>query len=193
VRSAAAGVDLLIVAIHKGLVHTPVTLADYEQPIAHAAIDAGADAVIGHHAHIMRGVEMYRGRAIFHGLGNFVTVTRALGGAPGDAPERARWARERRRLFGFEPDPEMPLYPFHPESRNTAIAVIEVGDDGALRFGAIPCWIESDGQPVPLGRTARGEAVADYLRAITVEAGLRTDVVWDDSQLAIREIEDGTA
>ena len=35
-------------------------LAQYERPLADAAIDAGADVVVGHHAHITRGVEVYR-------------------------------------------------------------------------------------------------------------------------------------
>ncbi len=39
---------------------------------AHAAIDAGADLVVGHHPHILQGVEEYNGRMIAYSLGNFV-------------------------------------------------------------------------------------------------------------------------
>lgn len=191
VRAAAAAVDILIVALHKGVVHTPVLLADYERPLAHAAVDAGAHLVVGHHAHILRGVEVHRGRAIFHGLGNFVTVTSALSGGDADAPERARWARERRRLFGFDPDPRMPEYPFHPESRHTAIAVMTVGDDGALGYGVIPCWIDDHARPVPLGPGTRGDEVADYLRAITAEAGLNARLEWDGDRLAVTNAQNG--
>ncbi|RWI65633.1 CapA family protein [Mesorhizobium sp.] len=45
--------------------------ADYEQPFAHRLIDAGADAYIGHGPHLLRGIEIYRGRPIFYSLGNF--------------------------------------------------------------------------------------------------------------------------
>lgn len=38
----------------------------------HAAIDAGADVVVGHHPHILQGIEVYNGRLIVHSLGNFV-------------------------------------------------------------------------------------------------------------------------
>ncbi len=38
---------------------------------AHAAIDAGADVVMGHHAHILQGIEFYRDGVIVYGLGNF--------------------------------------------------------------------------------------------------------------------------
>ena len=48
----AADNGFVIVALHKGLVHTPARFAPYERPVACAAIEAGAQVVIGHHAHI---------------------------------------------------------------------------------------------------------------------------------------------
>lgn len=186
VENAAAEADVVLVALHKGLVHVPVELAAYEREISHAMIDAGAHAVIGHHAHIMKGIEFYRGRPILHGMGNFATVTSALSAADGDAPERAVWARQRRRLFGFAPDPAMPEYPFHPDSRNTAIAVFEISY-GRLDLAIIPCWIDDDARPVPVARDERGGAVADYLRMITTEAGFGTELVWDGDRLIARE------
>ncbi|MGN6391041.1 MAG: CapA family protein [Gemmatimonadales bacterium] len=39
----------------------------------HAMVDAGADAVIGHGPHVLRGIEFYRGRPIAYSLGNFIT------------------------------------------------------------------------------------------------------------------------
>jgi poly-gamma-glutamate capsule biosynthesis protein CapA/YwtB (metallophosphatase superfamily) len=44
---------------------------DYMKEIAHAAIDGGADAVIGHGPHYSLGVEVYKGKPIFYGLGSF--------------------------------------------------------------------------------------------------------------------------
>ena len=40
--------------------------------ISHELIDAGADIVIGSHAHVTQGVEMYNGKPIFYNLGNFI-------------------------------------------------------------------------------------------------------------------------
>jgi len=185
VEKAASAADVVIVALHKGLVHMPIEIADYEREISHAMIDAGAHAVVGHHAHIMKGIEFYRGRPILHGLGNFATVTSALSAADGDAPERAAWARRRRRLFGFDPDPAMPEYPFHPESRNTAIAVLEISY-GRLDLAVVPCWIDDDARPVPVARDGRGADVADYLRMITVEAGFTTELDWEGDRLVAR-------
>ncbi|MGM0352382.1 CapA family protein [Streptomyces sp. ECR3] len=170
--------DVVVVGLHKGVGHTPAEIAMYERPVAQAAVDAGADAVFAHHAHIMRGVEMYRGRPVFHGLGNFVTVTRALTPQGNDSPERAAWARRRVELYGFAPDPDMPYYPFHPESRNTIIASLRVDEDGT-RAGLVPCRIDDLGRPVPVTRTTGGEEVLDYVRDITRRAGLTTRFVWN--------------
>ncbi len=176
---------VVIVALHKGLVHQPVVIADYEYEIAHAAIDAGASAVIGHHAHIMKGVELYRDRPIFHGLGNFVTVTRALGGQ-NDSPERRAWARERVALFGFAPDSDTPEYPFHPDSRNTAIAVMDIDERGRVEARLVPCRIDRECRPVPLGPGGAGDDVADYIRAITRDAGLNTEFAWRGTHLTVQ-------
>jgi poly-gamma-glutamate synthesis protein (capsule biosynthesis protein) len=152
-------------------------------------VDAGATVVLGHHAHICRGVEIYHGRPIFHGLGNFATVTTALSDGPGAVPERSGWARERRRLFGFDPDPSMPDYPFHPESRHTAIVELTI-TEGGIDAALIPCWIDDAARPVPVARGERGDEVAAYLRRITSEAGFATELVWHGDRLVVRTKED---
>jgi hypothetical protein len=172
-------VDVLIVALHKGIGHIPAALAMYERPLAKAAIDAGADVVVGHHAHILRGIETYKGRPVFHGLGNFVTVTRALNVEANANPERLGWARRRRELFGFEPDPRYPTYPFHPESRNAMIAVCEVDAGGVRKAGFIPCWINPEGQPETCRNDARGQGIASYVEQITRKALLNAEFEWE--------------
>lgn len=44
----------------------------YQIELAHAAIDAGASAVLGSHPHVLQGIEVYRGATIAYSLGNFV-------------------------------------------------------------------------------------------------------------------------
>lgn len=184
VEETAAQVDVLVVALHKGIGHIPVELADYERQVSRVAVDAGADAVIGHHAHIMRGIEVYHGAPIFHGLGNFVTVTGALAVSNQDSPERIAWAKRRRKLFGFDPDPDMPNYAFHPESRNTGIARLDIGPEGVISAGLIPCWIGPDAVPRPL-EGPDAVPVIDYVRYITEEAGLGADLTWDGRELSV--------
>jgi poly-gamma-glutamate synthesis protein (capsule biosynthesis protein) len=181
IRALRDRVAVVVVALHKGLGHVRAKLAQYEGDVAHAAIDAGADAVIGHHAHILRGIELYCGRPIFHGLGNFATVTRALSPANTGTPEAAAWAKRRIELFGFAPDPSMPTYPFHPESRHTMIADIRPGGQP----GFVPCWIDDDARPVPLARD-EGNFVVEYVDAITREAGLTTTYEWAGDRVVAR-------
>ena len=173
--------DVTVVAFHKGVGHTPAKIEMYERAVAKAAIDAGGDVVIGHHAHIMRGIEVYKGKPIYHGLGNFVCVTRALSISDNDSPERLAWAKRREKLFGFSPDPKMPTYPFHPESRNTAIAVCKANAQGLVEFGLIPCYIDEQARPTPVTREAGGQKVIDYIKDISDRAGLKTRFEWADS------------
>lgn len=176
-------VDLVVCAFHKGVVHTPAHLAMYEKPLARAALEAGADIVVGHHAHILRGVEVVGGKPIFHGLGNFVTVTRALTPGAAGSPAREAWAERRKKLFGFEPDPDyLPLYPFHPESKNAMIADCRV-EGGAVQAGFLPCWITPSGQPEVLPRGERGQAVMDYVVSISRACGLKTEFDWDGDRV----------
>ncbi len=169
IAAARARADLVIVALHKGITHRPAELAPYERPLAQAAIEAGADAVASHHAHIVRGIEFHQGKPIFHGLGNGVVVTHALSPAQ-DHPARAEWAERRKRMFGFEPDPAYPLAPFHPEAVMGMIGRLSWQEGRPLAAGFLATWSEPPGRPVPAGD--RAEAVADYIAAITTRAGL---------------------
>ena len=167
VRGAA---ELVVVAMHKGIVHTPAKLAPYERDIAYAAIDAGADVVVGHHAHIIRGIEFYKSRPIFQGLGNGCVVTRALS-PDQDHAVRADWARRRKEMFGFEPDPAYPLAPFHPEAVNAMFGRLLWHPDGRVEAGFVPIDVEPPGRPI-VPSAERGAEVERYVEAITRVAGL---------------------
>ena len=43
-----------------------------QREIAHKLVDSGADVVIGHHPHVVQPIEIYKGKAIFYSLGNFI-------------------------------------------------------------------------------------------------------------------------
>jgi hypothetical protein len=78
-------VDLLVVTFHGGAEGVrALHVAEAAESLgreprgdlrawARAVIDAGADAVVGHGPHVLRGIEFYRGRPIAYSLGNFLT------------------------------------------------------------------------------------------------------------------------
>ncbi len=71
IESLRSSVDVVVMSFHWEISGRSETVT-YQHDIAHAAIDAGADIVIGHHPHVIQGVEIYAGKPIFYSLGNFV-------------------------------------------------------------------------------------------------------------------------
>jgi poly-gamma-glutamate capsule biosynthesis protein CapA/YwtB (metallophosphatase superfamily) len=74
VRNARRQADWVIVSIHghEGAPRDRETPAEFLATFAHAAIDAGADLFVGHGPHVLRGIEIYKGKPIFYSLANFI-------------------------------------------------------------------------------------------------------------------------
>ncbi|WP_455645631.1 CapA family protein [Methanosphaera sp.] len=70
-EARANGSDIIIVYMHYGNEYSR-SPNEAQENISHKAIDAGADAVVGAHAHVTQGIEMYNGKPIFYNLGNFM-------------------------------------------------------------------------------------------------------------------------
>jgi poly-gamma-glutamate synthesis protein (capsule biosynthesis protein) len=71
VAAARPNCELLCVSIHWGVQHSQ-TATQEQARVAHAAIDAGADLILGHHPHVLQGIGIYRQRLILYSMGNFV-------------------------------------------------------------------------------------------------------------------------
>ncbi|MBS2536651.1 CapA family protein [Catenulispora sp. NF23] len=78
VEALRTGCDVLVLSCHWGVAGDEV--CDYQRTIGRAAIDAGADLVMGHGPHSVQGIELHRGRPIFYSLGNFVFDWPAMAG-----------------------------------------------------------------------------------------------------------------
>lgn len=78
--------DLIFVSIHSHEISgdKKENPADFLQEFAHRCIDAGAHAVIGHGPHLLRPIEIYKGRPIFYSLGDFVIHNECIPFAPED-------------------------------------------------------------------------------------------------------------
>ncbi|MBM3791722.1 MAG: CapA family protein [Acidobacteria bacterium] len=74
IRSARKQADWVLVTshTHEGMPGERQRPAQFLETFARAAVDAGADMVIGHGPHVLRGIEIYKGKPIFYSIANFV-------------------------------------------------------------------------------------------------------------------------
>ena len=71
IKAEKAAGNRVMIMPHWGTEYEPIHSASQEK-LAHSWIDAGADIVIGSHPHVVQDAEMYKSRAIFYSIGNFV-------------------------------------------------------------------------------------------------------------------------
>jgi hypothetical protein len=71
IEAARPDHDLVVVVVHWGTEYADAP-HDWQIDAAHDFVDAGADVVVGHHPHVLQGIERYKGGVIAYSLGNFV-------------------------------------------------------------------------------------------------------------------------
>lgn len=87
IREAKRQADVVLVSFHAHETDTEDTTAPsmFLETFSRKCVDAGADAVIGHGPHELRGIELYKGKPIFYSLGNFLFETETVSLQPYDA------------------------------------------------------------------------------------------------------------
>ncbi len=96
IAAAKQQADIVLVSFHWGQ-EGKTELRDYQKQLGRAAIDAGAAAVIGHHPHVLQGVERYKHGVILYSLGNFAFGTygpEAFRSAVAELTFREEWCRD---------------------------------------------------------------------------------------------------
>ena len=161
------------------------TICTYQPPIAHAAIDAGADLILGHHAHSIKQIEVYKGKVCFYSIGNFMTS-----GAPKAGGERLHW-----NLLWLKTDPECAppngMYNFPSHCRMTMLAKAVMGKKGIERVSFYPAYINPRAQPYqvkagdPLDLVVNGCLIAQgEVVIVNNQYGIRlTDIVSPSERL----------
>jgi len=142
VRRLRERVDVVVVSMHWGIHFEPGTIADYQYEAAHAAIDAGADVILGHHGHVIKGIEYYRGKPVFYSLGNVTLLPRGDKGEP---------LTEGGRV----------------DAQLTMIAKLTITGGVISRVAVLPCWLDLRLEPevIPPGDPRFAEFLA-YLRQV---------------------------
>ena len=135
IAKVKAEVDAVVIFIHWGICFIPKTLATYQPPVAHAFIDAGADLILGHHAHTPKAVEVYKGKVCFYSIGNFMTT--------GSHEKRSpvRWD-----FLWYKLDPDS-LYCFPIHCKQIILPKVVFSKRGVERVAFMPAYINKLAQP----------------------------------------------
>jgi poly-gamma-glutamate synthesis protein (capsule biosynthesis protein) len=167
IRAAKEQCDLLSVSCHWGLHGVKGALAMYQPEVAHKAIDAGADFIIGTHPHRLKAIEAYQGKPIFYSLGNFCF-------------DQPRWVLDegRRRSpehkahmdnqgWKYDPDYEE-WYAVPPENRKSMLVQIDIAGKAVERVAFRPVMINKRAQPeLLLASDPRFDEVVTYVKDVT--------------------------
>ena len=190
IASAKQHTDFLAVSLHWGIHLIKGVIADYEKEVAHAAIDAGADMIIGHGPHILKGVEIYRGKPVFYSLGNFcfdMPLDLLEAGMARNAEFRELIELHRAIKTKTAYDELFAGYAMSPDQILSMIASVELAPDASIRrILCRPVVINTRAQPVPQAASEPGfKQVLDYLREVTAHQKLPTRYTVDGDHLVV--------
>ena len=172
IRQLKKLVDVVMVSMHWGIHHKEAEIAMYQRTYGHRAIDGGADVILGHHAHILKAAEVYRGKPIFYSLCNFAfDVIR-----PADewsSPERLE--RQAALNPNWKPDARYKTYAFPEDSRKSLMVRIAVDKGKVKRVSCVPLMINEQSQArcVRHGEPEFAE-ILEYMNRITKSQKLST-------------------
>lgn len=153
VSAARSRCDLLVVTIHWGF-GSGDDLAEYQAPLGHALIEAGADVVHGHHPHAIHPIAFHRGKPILFGLGTFVGQQVML---PASDAARALWA-------AMSPD--------------GLLATLTIAPDGTVSVGAMPHRLDAQRLARP-ATMDEARQIADRLARLSAPFGTKITMTPD--------------
>jgi hypothetical protein len=142
VRALRKQVDIVMPVFHWGVVWAPRIVSDYQVVVAHACIDAGADMVMGHHAHVPKAIEVYKGKVIFYSLAN-LCMTKPF---PSAAWSEAPWAHGALRNH-VDQDPHYPLLPYGRDAKRSLLAKAVLSKSGVVGVSFLPMMIDTQYRP----------------------------------------------
>jgi poly-gamma-glutamate synthesis protein (capsule biosynthesis protein) len=137
IKEAKQAADAVVLSIHWGIAIIPRIIADYQRTVAEAAASAGADVILGHHAHVPKAIGVYSGTACFYSLGNFIVTSKM------DPSKRPAFARDH----GIELDPDYPMLPFGKDAKRSLIAKILLSKSGVDRVSFLPMMLDTQCRP----------------------------------------------
>ena len=138
IEAIKPAVDSVVVSIHWGIHFIPKMVADYQVTAAKAAFNAGADVILGHHAHVPKAIGVFDGKACFFSLSNFVMS------APEASPARKAQFEEH---YTVPLDPNYPNLPYGTHSPRSMVAKAVFGKGGVKQVSFLPALIDTRLRP----------------------------------------------
>ncbi len=163
IREAREAADIVVASFHWG-VHFTHDLAMYQPDVGYAAIDAGADVVLGTHPHCLQAIDVYKGKPIFYSLGNFAF----------EQPEPAAQQGVSKYLtfYGLDGDRSLPTHPHPWHCRLTMIAQLAFDGSGVSEVRLVPVYFNDNAQPEPLKEgTVLHSRVVELIEELCGEIG----------------------
>lgn len=181
VQAARKLADAVVVSLHWGLRHVPKVLCEYQEPLGHAILDAGADVIVGHHPHTPKGIEQYGDKLCFYSIGNFLTT----GSVNHRERPGARW-----NLFWYDWHADDTLYGFPEHCRMALLPKLTFGTGGLLRAAVVPVYINTLAQPeVVAPGTLRFQQILDHLEWVSDQFPHQFEV--DGDEIVVHEAKVG--
>jgi poly-gamma-glutamate synthesis protein (capsule biosynthesis protein) len=112
-------------------------IADYQRTVAQAAFDAGADLILGHHAHVPKAIEVFGGKTCFYSLSNFIMTS---------DPKVTGGAQDFERNYGVPLDPAYPFMPYGVDGKRSLVAKAVISKEG-VRTSFLPALIDTQLRP----------------------------------------------
>lgn len=161
ITAAKAQADAVIVSLHWGIHFVPRLIADYQPAAAKAAFAAGADLILGHHAHTPKAIGVHGGKTCFYSLSNFIMSSTA---------KTADSATAFEKKYGVKLDPDYPHLPYGSDAKRSLIAKAVIGKSGVQKTSFLPVLIDKQLRPEVLKRgDARFEDALRFMHWVSEE------------------------
>lgn len=138
IRSAREIADKIVLSLHWGIHFVPRLIADYQKTVADAAFAAGAELILGHHAHVPKAIAVHAGKTCFYSLSNFIMSTPA---------KNAEAAAEFCGRYGVVLDPDYPHLPYGADAKRSLVAKAVMSKTAPTCTSFLPVIIDRDLRP----------------------------------------------
>lgn len=161
-------------------------MAEFLPDVAHRFIDAGADAFVGHGPHLLRPIEVYKGKPVFYSLGNFVFQLEGVRRYPSEMYERFGLAPEHTPadfsdVRERDKDGNLIAFPAGDQFYQTVLPVCEFEGATLAKMDLHPVTLSRTaprgrrGDPELAGQT-EGRAILEFVRDVSAPFAVRVEI-----------------